>query len=271
MSPDAPVAQGVWSLSEASRLAVQEIEQRYAAGGAGGRRTGLSDLDELLGPLRPGTLTVVASRPGVGQTTFALQTALAAASRSVPTLVASNDLDRHELIVRLLMLESGVDGTAIREGRLNEAAWRRLGRAMTRLDLPVGLAVGVDTMDGLDAAAAEFRQHNGTPGLVVVDQATRLVGNASDVDEVGRVLRRLGTMAVEHDGAMVATARSTLLGSAMEDVADAAAVIICLEARVDGRTVDASVVRNRFGSTGTAVLRLRAGSPAFACAAEVRE
>ena len=95
-----------------------------------GLTTGLNDLDDCILGLNKGDLVLVASRPGMGKTSIALNIALHVGKTSGRTVaVFSLEMAREQLVTRLLASESLVDSQKLQTGRLNQDEWRRLGAA----------------------------------------------------------------------------------------------------------------------------------------------
>lgn len=86
--------------------------------------TGLTDVDQLLkGGLRPGTLNLVAGRPGQGKSSWMQTVALSAAERGKRVGFFSLEMARQELAARLLSASSGLDANLISEGLLTDSQW----------------------------------------------------------------------------------------------------------------------------------------------------
>jgi hypothetical protein len=137
--------------------------------------TGISELDECVGPIEPGRALVVASADRIDGTTLALQIALRAALARRPVTVASGRCRPAVVGHRLLVLASGVDGLDLLHGRLPESAWAQLGRAVQRLaslDLRITDAI---TMSRLESIAGGGSDDGQRVPLVIVDGASELL------------------------------------------------------------------------------------------------
>ena len=99
-----------------------------------GLSTGLRDLDRTINGLNRSDLTLVAARPGMGKTAFALNLALNV-GKKVPGTVAvfSLEMSREQLAMRLLAIESFVDSKKMLTGKLSEDEWNKLGAAAVAL------------------------------------------------------------------------------------------------------------------------------------------
>ncbi len=101
-----------------------------------GLPTGFSDLDNILGGLQKSDLIILASRPSVGKTSFALDIARQAAIKYKKSVgVFSLEMSKEQLVDRLISSEAGVDMWKMRTGRLSESGddFPRIGHAMSEL------------------------------------------------------------------------------------------------------------------------------------------
>ncbi|MBS1836857.1 MAG: replicative DNA helicase [Actinobacteria bacterium] len=126
------------TLSELSPLldrSLEQLEMLYERGDAiTGTPSGYTDLDHMLAGLQPGALLVVGARPAMGKTAFALGIAAHAAVREqLPVLFFSLEMGHLELTQRLIAAEARVDSGKIRTGRLTDADWSKITKAMGRL------------------------------------------------------------------------------------------------------------------------------------------
>lgn len=95
-----------------------------------GYPTGLTDLDYMLSGLQPGSLTVIASRPSMGKSAFALNIVQHLSIKStIPTAVFSLELAKEQLVMRMLLSIARVDTGRARAGHLSEADLHKLDTA----------------------------------------------------------------------------------------------------------------------------------------------
>lgn len=155
---------------------LDELEERQP-GALLGLSTGLPDLDRLTQGLRAGHLVIVAGRTGMGKTALALNLARTAAlDAERPVAIASLEMSRHELAIRLLSIESGVPARHLEAGWVAREQWRRvheaerrLGRAPLHIDDASGVSVG-------DVCARARRLHRDVElSVLVVDYVQLLV------------------------------------------------------------------------------------------------
>ena len=137
-----------------------------------------ADLQALTGGLGPGQLVVIGARPGVGKTTVGLDIARHAALRhGVPTYVASLEMSRDELMLRLLAAEGRVRLDALQkqaggQAALNDDEWQRVGRATATLGDAAHLVLDdqpATTVARLRAELRRMARRDQAPRLVVVD------------------------------------------------------------------------------------------------------
>lgn len=176
--------------------------------------TGFADLDKLFCGLRGGDLVIIAARPGVGKTSFALNLAVNAAKRGTNVAFFSLEMSKEQIMQRILCSEAQVELSKIRSLNLSQSDWAQL---TPRIDGLASLHMAIDDTPGLsilEARAKARRQlrnlkEKGQKGLVVVDYlqlmqppVTRRDGNRAV--EVGEISRGLKILAKELDVPVIA-------------------------------------------------------------------
>jgi replicative DNA helicase len=163
--------------------------------------TGFRKLDELTGGLQRSDLVVLAARPGMGKTSFALNIAAHAAQKGgVPVGVFSLEMSCEQLVQRLLCAEAGIDSHKLRTGYLEEDDFPRIASAMGSLnDLPIFIddTPGISVMELRTKARRLQAEHD--LGFVVVDYLQLMQGRMTDnrVQEVSEISRSLKSLARE--------------------------------------------------------------------------
>lgn len=102
--------------------------------GVTGVPSGYADIDKLTSGWQAGDMIVLAGRPSMGKTALSLNFARnAAVDYRVPVGFFSLEMAQHQLALRLLCSEAGVDSALVRSGRLKESEWPRLSRMVGKL------------------------------------------------------------------------------------------------------------------------------------------
>jgi len=207
---DRRVADTYVEIGELMKGAIERIEENFARGDTiTGTATGYSDLDELLSGLQPSTLNIVGARPAMGKTAFGLGMAThVAKTTSRPVLVFSLEMGHVELTQRILSSEAEVDSTKIRNGRLSESDWAKIGRAIGRLEVPLYLDDNprVTVME-IRAKARRLRMRHGDLALILIDYLQLMTGGGQAENrqlEVSDISRNLKILARELEVPIVA-------------------------------------------------------------------
>lgn len=133
-----------------------------------GISTGLTDIDEALLGMSEGDFILIASRPGMGKTSIALNMAVHAARTSGKTVaIFSLEMSRQQLVMRLLSAESHIDNYKLSRGNLDPEEWSRLAEAagnLSRIDIRID---DNPTMTVADMSSQCRRLNN--LGLIMVD------------------------------------------------------------------------------------------------------
>ena len=162
--------------------------------------TGIGDLDRVITGLNRSDLILLAARPGMGKTSFALNIAKHAACVSKKTVAFfSLEMSKEQLASRLLSSEALVGGTKLRTGKLSEEEWQRLiaaGDVLNKADMYLDGTPGI-TVSEMKAKLRRLKNID----LVVIDylQLMNSGGRRSDnrVQEISEITRNLKIMAKE--------------------------------------------------------------------------
>lgn len=189
---------------------MDELQSTYDRGDSiTGAPTGYTDLDELLSGLQPSALYIVGARPAMGKTAFGLGMASHVAQHQhKPVLVFSLEMGHTELTQRILASEARVDSTKFRTGRLAEADWAKIGKAIGRLEVPLFLDDNprVTVME-IRAKARRIKAKFGGLGLIVIDYIQLMSGGGFAENrqlEVSEISRNLKILARELEVPIVA-------------------------------------------------------------------
>jgi replicative DNA helicase len=168
--------------------------------------TGFHDLDAKTAGLQPGDLIIVAGRPSMGKTAFALNIAENVALGSLlPVAVFSMEMSGTQLATRMLGSIARVDQHKMRTGRLSDQEWHDLSEAMGRLhDAPIFIdeTAALNSLELRTRARRLWRQFGGKLGLVVVDylqlmSSTNARGSENRATEISEMSRSLKALAKE--------------------------------------------------------------------------
>lgn len=178
---------------------VRYIEERHSQdGGLIGHSTGLIDLDGILSGWRDGCLYVVAGRPAMGKTAFALNTILPTANDGHPVLVYSMEMPSRELDLRLISNMGNLPMSFVQNAKFDEDSWPRFTAAASRLkDLPILIDdTPAQTLAAISAKARREALKRGKIGLIVVDYIGLMRGEGDNrVQEIGAISRGLKALA----------------------------------------------------------------------------
>lgn len=170
--------------------------------------TGLTELDRLLGGgLRPGQLTVVTGRTGLGKSMLSTGWALAAATAEHPTVLFTMEMTRREVIHRMWSNIGRVPLNVISKPRLmTERDWQRVRQArdLSR-ELPLYIGDRLNTIADIQAECRRLAHKHGELGVVVVDYLQRLNMPGVELErQVGQAAHDLKSLARELGAAVVA-------------------------------------------------------------------
>ena len=206
--PKAGGPQGVNPLLES---ALGRIEELFNSGGdITGLSTGFKDLDNMTSGLQPSDLIIVAGRPSMGKTSFAMnlvENAVLAQER--PILVFSMEMPSAQLVTRMLSSIGRIDQTRIRNGKLEQEDWPKLSTAVTKLkDVPLFIDdTPALTPTEIRSRARRIHREHGDLGMIMVDylQLMQIAGSSEGrTAEISEISRSLKAIAKEFNCPMVA-------------------------------------------------------------------
>jgi replicative DNA helicase len=168
-----------------------------------GVSTGYHDLDEMTSGLQPSDLVIIAGRPSMGKTTFAMNIAEHVVIKSqVPVLVFSMEMPGESLVMRLLSSLCRIDQLRIRTGKLEDEDWPRISSTVSMLS---EAPLFIDDTPALSPAEVRARarrvaKEHGHLGLIVIDylQLMQVPGtNENRTAEISEISRSLKALAKE--------------------------------------------------------------------------
>lgn len=182
---------------------VEKIEQLYEnpSNGVTGVSTGYDDLDKMTAGMQPSDLIIVAARPSMGKTTFAMNLCEHAAMTSdKPVLIFSLEMPCEQIMMRMLASLGRINQTKIRTGQLDDEDWARLSSTMGLLmeqgKMFVDDSSGLSPTEVRSRARRIARDHGGL-SMIMVDylqlmQVPGLSENRTlEIAEISRSLKAL--------------------------------------------------------------------------------
>jgi replicative DNA helicase len=187
-------------LKEAVKTAFKQIEALYERKEAiTGVPTGFADLDKVTSGFQRSDLIIIAGRPSMGKTAFALNVGLNAAIRSkTPVAVFSLEMSKEQLVMRMLCSEARIDAQRLRSGFLKESDWPKLAKSAGLLaEAPVYIDdSGAISILEMRAKARRLQAEKGL-GMIIVDYLQLMRGRSGvegrerEISEISRGLKAL--------------------------------------------------------------------------------
>jgi len=194
--------QGFKSIKSLLKTTVEHIDSLFERDDPiTGLPTGYNDFDEMTSGLQHGDLVIVAGRPSMGKTTFAMNVAeYAAIKRKTPVAIFSMEMPGEQLAMRMLSSMGRINQQRLRTGRLEEEDWPRLTSAVsmfTEVPLFIDDSPALSPTE-IRARARRLMREHGQLGLIVIDylqlmQAGSRAGEnrATEISEISRGLKAL--------------------------------------------------------------------------------
>lgn len=191
---------GFKKISDVLNATIEDIDQRAQEDSSvTGLSTGYAELDKVTAGLHPDELVILAARPGVGKTAFALNVAENVAVHT-PTTVAifSLEMGAEQLASRLLCAQGSIDANDLRTGNLNDEEWNNLVVAtgiLSRTSIYIDDTPGIK-MAEIRAKCRRLAKETGNLGLIIVDYLQLIEGTGQEnrqqeVSVISRQLKRL--------------------------------------------------------------------------------
>jgi len=181
------------SLGEVAMQVYEQIEGRQRRG----IETGYYDLDEMLNGLQDGEMIVIAARPSMGKTAFAMNIAEAVAAQNIPTAVFSLEMSAQQLAQRMMCSRAGIDAHLVRKSMLRTNEYQELARMVHELrQFPIWVddSAGLTPMELRAKARRMKRAHD--IRLIVIDYL-QLMDNPGvesrqqQISEISRAIKQV--------------------------------------------------------------------------------
>ena len=194
---------GFKPIKEVLNNAFNEIDRLSQEGDAvTGLSTGYPELDKITTGLHSDELVILAARPAVGKTAFALNLAQNVGTKTDKTVaIFSLEMSAESLVNRMLCAEGSIDANHLRTGQLTEDEWQNLVVAMgslSRANIYMDDTSGIK-MSEIRAKCRRLAKETGNLGLVVVDYLQLIEGSNAEnrQQEVSGISRQLKKLAKE--------------------------------------------------------------------------
>ncbi len=185
--------------------------------------TNFIDLDAKTAGLHGSELVIIAARPAMGKSAFALNIATAAATRAnVPTVIFSLEMSKEQMVNRILCSEAMVDSEKVKTGKIDEADWIKLAGALGPLseaDIFIDDTAGI-TVTEIRAKCRKLKMEKNI-GLVIIDYLQLVQGsgkrNASREQEISEISRSLKILAKELNVPVIALSQLSRTAEQRQD------------------------------------------------------
>lgn len=177
-------------------------ERSQKVGDVTGTSTGFTDFDQITTGLHEDNLIIIAARPAMGKTAFALNIAQNVAKNSDKAVaIFSLEMGAESLVERMLSAEGLIPSYHVRTGNLTESEWRRMISAQERLargKIFIDDTAGVKISE-IRSKAKRLAQENDGLGLIVIDYLQLIEGRGREnrQQEVSEISRQLKILAKE--------------------------------------------------------------------------
>ena len=201
-----------------------ELERLYnQKGNVTGISTGFYDLDNVTAGLHNSDLIIVAARPAMGKSAFAINLAANAAVQSnVPAVIFNLEMSKEQIGNRILCSEALVDSNKIRTGQIEDEDWMKLAQTLGRIsDAPIYIddTPGISVME-IRAKCRKLKLEKNI-GLIVIDYLQLISGsgkkNTSREQEISEISRSLKILAKELNVPVIALSQLSRTAEKRDD------------------------------------------------------
>lgn len=197
-------------VQEAAMDFFEELERRAMNRDQGyltGVTSGFTDVDKMTAGFQKSDLIIVAARPSVGKTAFALNVATAsAASTTEPVAVFSLEMSKQQLVQRMIAAQGNIDASQLRTGQMQEEDWYKTVKAISGLNnMYIDDTPGI-TVAEIRAKCRRLKKKHGL-SMILIDYLQLISGSGrreNRQQEVSEISRTLKLIARELDVPVVA-------------------------------------------------------------------
>ena len=204
------IRQDFHPMKELVKTSIEKVEKLYHKKEAiTGVASGFHDLDRMTAGFQPSDLIIIAGRPSMGKTAFALNIAQnAAIEYDVPVAIFSLEMSKDQLALRMLCSEAGINAQNVRTGFLADDDWPKLIQAANNLSAAPVFIDDTPAISILEIRAKARRlKADKKLGMVIVDYLQLMkgkIGAESREQEISNISRSLKAMAKELDVPVIA-------------------------------------------------------------------
>lgn len=203
------IQQGLVPLYETIGQTFSEIERLNQEVALPGITCGFYDLDAMTSGFGTSDLIIIAGRPSMGKTSFALNIALnIAKDHKLPVAVFSLEMSREQLAIRLLASEAGIDSNRLRAGRVSQHEMEPLALAVGNLsEMPLFIndSANLTVMQMRSEVRRLQAEQKNRVGLVLIDYLQLMEGGGDNrVQELSKITRSLKGLAREVNAPVIA-------------------------------------------------------------------
>jgi len=201
--------QGLVPISETLTQTLLDLESRNENAVLPGLSCNFYDMDAMTGGFQRSDLIIVAGRPSMGKTSFAINIGQNIASgHKLPVAIFSLEMSKEQLVQRMLASEAGIESNRLRSGRISQNEWEQLSRALGILS---ALPIFID--DTANLTVTEMRsqarrlqaEQGGSLGLILIDYLQLMEGGSDNrVQELSKITRSLKGLARELNTPVIA-------------------------------------------------------------------
>ncbi|WAM35462.1 replicative DNA helicase [Caldicellulosiruptor acetigenus] len=165
--------------------------------------TGFAEFDRMTAGLQPSDLILIAARPAMGKTSFALNIVQHAALRAgVPVAIFSLEMSKEQLVTRMICSEAMIDSHKLRTGNLEDEEWKKFAKALALLsNAPIYIDdTPAITVSEMRAKCRRLKLKEKGLGLVMVDYLQLMTARGrfeSKQQEIAEISRSLKALARE--------------------------------------------------------------------------
>lgn len=195
-------SQKIYSAAEIINEVFSELQNKLEQNESIGLETSFKDLDSILQGFQKSDLIIIAGRPSMGKTAFALNLARNIVVKyNVPLLIFSLEMSRQQIIYRFLATEANINSNRLKSGKMNSLEWKALTNSMEKIsNLPIYIDDNPNlTINDIQSRLKKIFKKNNN-GLIIIDYLQLMKVNVkleNRVQEISYITRNLKILAKE--------------------------------------------------------------------------